>query len=339
MKKTIAIMLAIVLTIILTACGGDATPTPPIDNTPPNGGGDNAGGEDTTPAIPDLPAIDENPVSDFEYKAIAGGVEITKYIGTSIRVRIPEIIEGVPVISIGDSAFENAGIMEVYIPDGVINIGRSAFSGNEALTTVTIPDGVTRLDHTTFHGCVSLPAGVQRRIQRLIYGDFDIIEFGGYEWLVLEESGGRALVLSLGIIETRAYHSEWVEITWEHSTIRQYLNGEFYNSFSPADQARIVDTNVINNDNPLFHIPGGDNTTDKIFLLSIDEANQYFADDSARIAYNMDGTPWWWGWWLRSPGYYSGDAAAVNHDGSVSVHGGGVIYDSGGVRPALWLNL
>jgi hypothetical protein len=337
MKQTMKrlLTLALALMFALTACSGGGSNN--SDGNNPSGGGNNTEGDSPTPAIPNLPAIDENPISDFEYKAIAGGVEITKYIGTSIRVRIPGKIEGVPVISIGDSAFENAGIMEVYIPDGVINIGRSAFSGNEALTTVTIPDGVTRLDHTTFNGCKSLPKEVQQRIQRLIYGDFDIIEFGGYKWLVLEENGGRALVLSLGIIESRTYHSEWTDITWEHSDMRRYLNGEFYNSFSPADQARIVDSNVINNGDPQYGIPGGNNTTDKIFLLSIFEANQYFANDSARVALDTGGNASWW--WLRSPGGDSNDAARVLHGGVLYLGGINVSSASGGVRPALWLKL
>jgi len=261
-------------------------------------------------------------------------VEITKYIGTSIRVRIPEKIEGVPVISIGDRAFFQTGIMEVHIPNGVTNIGSSAFNGNEALTTVAIPDGVTKLEHSVFAGCISLPAEVKQHIQQLIYGD--IIEFGGYNWLVLEKSGSTALVLSLEIIESRAYHSPGGEITWEHSTIRQYLNGEFYNSFSSADQNRIISTNIVNSNNPEYGTAGGNNTIDNIFLLSIDEAQAYFADSSSRIAVNANGEVSWW--WLRSPGIGSSIAAYVGSGGGIFIFGYGV-DDNYGVRPALWLSL
>ena len=44
-------------------------------------------------------------------------------------------------------------------------------------------------------------------------------------------------------------------------------------------------------------------------------------------------------WWLRSPGYFGYDAANVGDGGLVDVGGDSVNRNSGGVRPALWLNL
>jgi hypothetical protein len=207
----------------------------------------------------------------------------------------------------------------------------------------------------------------------------DTIQFGGYDWRVLDVQGDRALIVSDRVLEDREYHSQPVDITWEHSDIRQYLNGEFYNSFSPADQARIVDTNIINNDNPWTfseltgntnNTHGGNNTTDKIFLLSIDEVIRYFGDSGmlergknesarnhnleypehgiyywgihdryseARIARDAAGTACWW--WLRSLGLTSFLAAYVSDVGDVGVGGVNVNFDFGGVRPALWLSL
>ena len=37
----------------------------------------------------------------------------------------------------------------------------------------------------------------------------DIITFGGYEWLVLDIEGGRALVVSKDIVEQREYHASY----------------------------------------------------------------------------------------------------------------------------------
>jgi len=99
---------------------------------------------------------DESPESDFDYKAVTGGIEITKYNGTSIRVRIPEKIEGVPVTSIGNSAFSEAGIMEVYIPNSVTNIGNAAFAGNAGLISVTIPNDVESIGMAAFSNCSGL---------------------------------------------------------------------------------------------------------------------------------------------------------------------------------------
>jgi len=144
MKKLIVIILAVMLFLGLMACSD---------------GNGNSGGN--TPPPKDL---EENPVSDFEYKAIAGGVEIAKYIGTSIRVRIPEKIEGVAVTSIGDYAFLNSGIMEVYIPNEVTNIGRGAFYSCEGLTSVNIPNSVTSIGGRVFAGCTNLTNAVYKGI-------------------------------------------------------------------------------------------------------------------------------------------------------------------------------
>jgi hypothetical protein len=169
----------------------------------------------------------------------------------------------------------------------------------------------------------------------------DVIQFGAFDWRVLDVQDGMALVISEDILESQRYHADSAEITWEHSSIREYLNGEFYNSFSSAEQEQIVETTIINNNNPSQDTPGGNDTTDNIFLLSIDEVQTYFADDSARIALDSDGTAWWW--WLRSPGSDRGSAAAVHSNGYVLVYGY-CVYDGngyllGGIRPALWLNL
>jgi len=84
-------------------------------------------------------------------------------------------------------------------------------------------------------------------------------------------------------------------------------------------------------------VSGGNDTTDKIFLLSIDEANAYFTDDSSRIAPNTMGDPAWW--WLRSPGVAANYAAGINYGGDIAISGSSVSNGGGGVRPALWLNL
>lgn len=113
----------------------------------------------------------------------------------------------------------------------------------------------------------------------------DIIPFGKYEWRVLDVQNGKALLLSEKIIEQRAYHDPFAsspplsdEITWETCTLRGYLNGKFYNSFSEEDKARIIETTIKNPDNLWYGTIGGNDTRDKIFLLSIEEADRYFGN-------------------------------------------------------------
>ena len=101
-------------------------------------------------------------------------------------------------------------------------------------------------------------------------------------------------------------------------------------------------------DNPEYKTHGGNPTQDRVFLLSIAEAETLFRDDASRVgkntayakaqgAYNYPGAG---RWWLRSPGDNSHYAACVNADGSVdrigdNVHG----RPDHAVRPAFWLNL
>ncbi|MCL2018789.1 MAG: DUF5050 domain-containing protein [Oscillospiraceae bacterium] len=165
----------------------------------------------------------------------------------------------------------------------------------------------------------------------------DVIPFGGYDWRVLDVQDGRTLVISEYVLEARPYHEPGGDITWEDSTIRAYLNGEFLSSFSQADQARIIETTLINNNNPTYDTPGGNNTVDKIFLLSIDEARAYFADDLARRVYDSGGEALYW--WLRSPGGISYAAAPVKADGGIEDRNGFGVKNEHGVRPAMWLNL
>ena len=66
-------------------------------------------------------------------------------------VVIPSSINGVPVTTIGDRAFELNNLTSVIIPDSVTTIGDAAFAGNN-LTSVVIPDSVTTIGGNAFAG-------------------------------------------------------------------------------------------------------------------------------------------------------------------------------------------
>ncbi|MBR1453827.1 MAG: hypothetical protein IJ593_04200 [Lachnospiraceae bacterium] len=155
------------------------------------------------------------------------------------------------------------------------------------------------------------------------------------EWIVLEKSNNKALLLSKYVLTSHTYNGENADITWENSTIRKWLNSEYINTiFSKKEQGSILTTDVINNDNAEFGTKGGNNTKDKLFLLSIDEVNKYFSSDNQREATYKGGSSNFW--WLRSPGYYQDNAAYVGNGGDLREAGYGV-YDGNGVRPALWV--
>jgi hypothetical protein len=161
--------------------------------------------------------------------------------------------------------------------------------------------------------------------------------FGDIDWQVLDVRDGRALLVSQDILEMRAYNEEFIRTTWEDCSLRAYLNGEFLSKhFSNEEQMRIALANVINDDSSEYGTPGGNDTQDKVFLLSIDEIERYFSSNSERIA-KYQGADYWW--WLRSPGAGAYSAADIYVDGDMNALGGDVENDTGGVRPALWLNL
>jgi hypothetical protein len=206
---------------------------------------------------------------------------------------------------------------------------------------------------------------------RMSGDNFEIIEFGGYDWRVLDVRGNRALIITDMIIESRPFHNEEEDITWADSDLRAYLNGEFLDTFSSADRARIIQTHNQNPDNPWFGALGGAVTQDYVFLLSLDELVQYFGDSGQLADQEHSNNEWWWGfndrfgnarianhvgqifsewpyeieenepwfWWLRSPGLTNLGAAVILGDGSVYVYGDVTQAADGGVRPALWLTV
>ena len=168
------------------------------------------------------------------------------------------------------------------------------------------------------------------------------------EWLVLAKENDRLLVISRYALDCRKYNIN-KSITWENCFLREWLNGYFLNAaFSAAEQAMIPTVTVRADENPSYSTEPGNSTKDRVFLLSISEANNYFSSDRDRqcegTAYCYEhgafrasnGYCWWW---LRSPGFTSGLAAFVLYDGSVHDYGMDVDHDYSAVRPALWINL
>ena len=162
------------------------------------------------------------------------------------------------------------------------------------------------------------------------------LKFGKYDWIVLEERDGKALVITKNIISQQVYHGTLQDITWEDCSLRAYLNGTFLNEFSAEEKARIVATQNKNTSNPQYNVKNGKNTKDSIFLLSLEEANLYFKDNASRAAMFQHSYGWWW---LRSAGMYENLAAMVTSDGTIAYTGSGVNYANRGLRPAMWIKM
>ncbi|MEK7677089.1 MAG: leucine-rich repeat domain-containing protein, partial [Verrucomicrobiota bacterium] len=100
-----------------------------------------------------LPAVVQ---AQFNYTTQNGTITITGYTGSGGAVTIPSTINGLPVTSIGDFAFQFAGLTSVTIPDSVTSIGDYAFRTCTSLTNVTIGNSVTSIGDDAFRICTSL---------------------------------------------------------------------------------------------------------------------------------------------------------------------------------------
>lgn len=198
---------------------------------------------------------------------------------------------------------------------------------------------------------------------------YQVVTFGAYpqsesgedhtpiEWLVLEYEEDRALLLSRYGLDAQPYHRELRDITWEQSSVRAWLNGDFLSrAFSAEEQQYVLTTHLSNGGYMTTTRNGGSDTDDKVFLLHDNDGIRYFnlefwgfsAEENlkvscrptpyaiARGAY-VPSTSQYGFWWLRSPGSTADEADIVTASGlakDAAVNGTDCL-----IRPAVWVGL
>ncbi len=184
----------------------------------------------------------------------------------------------------------------------------------------------------------------------------DYVFFGAYEqdnntsngkedieWLVLEVKGGKALVISKHALTCEKYNLTLTDVTWETCSIRNWLNNTFIHSaFTPEEKALIPTVPISTGTYP------ENITQDQLFLLSTNEAYNYFSYASERqcsptdaaiargVYVNQSNNSCFW--WLRSPGDNGRNAARVSDDGDI-FGSGYYVNTEYAVRPAMWINV
>lgn len=193
------------------------------------------------------------------------------------------------------------------------------------------------------------------------------------EWLVLDKTSDKLLLISEYALDCIPYNNEDMNVTWETSTLRKWLNEEFLNTAFSNDELDLIakttvktaiSKSIYEDKKTIFE------TQDQIFVLSGQEANKYFLDKGVLTNKSVptetaikngvdyheypdgDGA-YCYCWWLRNHGWSGGDnntdlskaayfmsfsEEKYGEDG-VYYLGDPVNYDTIGVRPAVWINI
>ncbi len=192
----------------------------------------------------------------------------------------------------------------------------------------------------------------------------DTVKYGSYEqddnidngkeameWTVIDIKGNKLLLINNYCIEKAPYHSDLENITWADCSLRQWLNNEFISTaFTELEQERIDKTRLTNHKNPSYRAPiGGKNTTDRVFILSYNEAKFYLkTDDMVNVKAtkyveqqlaHVSGETGNALWWLRTPGAANTNAATNHFVKQFSLMGYQVNHGAYTVRPCIWIEL
>lgn len=186
----------------------------------------------------------------------------------------------------------------------------------------------------------------------------ETIKYGKYEqdndltnglediaWIVLKKENGRLMLTTEYALEAMAFDTSGnPDVTWETSTLRNWLNDDFMNiAFTEDEKAKILLTDVVPDDKKT------NETKDKIFLLTCTEADDLFDSDEERACYasayalakgaaknETNGHSWYW---LRSKGDIDGNMAICYTIGQVEWSGHSAAKSDNVVRPTMWLDL
>ena len=189
--------------------------------------------------------------------------------------------------------------------------------------------------------------------------DYRYFKWEPIKWRVLKNDGSTLFVLAERGLDCKNYNEEFISVTWEDCTIRDWLNDSFYQTaFTSEEQDAVVSETVVNENNPKYGTEGGKNTNDKVCLLSIGDAadpSYGFCEDynthsvsrrmnssdyaHARGAYKSIDEYGDSSWWLRSPGSTADSAANVVNFGGVYGDGCSVHNINVAIVPALHINL
>lgn len=161
MKKFLSVFLVLVMLLSLAACGGNES-----DAQKENGATlsenqkdevNNKVTDDGKITVEKVRNAPETSADDFTTELVDGGLSLEKYIGDDNIVVVPEKIDGLPIVSVGEFCFaNNETIKGVRISDSVINIETNAFLNCANLEVVISGKNMESIGEYALSYCKSL---------------------------------------------------------------------------------------------------------------------------------------------------------------------------------------
>lgn len=188
------------------------------------------------------------------------------------------------------------------------------------------------------------------------------------DWIVIADSGDRLLLLSEKVLDKRVFNDNYDATSWETSSVRKWLNEDFFNAAFNDEEKTIIEDYVT--------VPGDVSAataevTDKVFLLSREEAEAYIGAEegsagnklcspvtphaiNAGVWYITDEYYSLFGfkdkgfsdemigcgnWWLRSNGKDETRIMDVGASGIIRTTGHEAASGHDGVRPAIYISI
>lgn len=139
----------------------------------------------------------------------------------------------------------------------------------------------------------------------------DEVVFGKYEqdicmsngpdpiiWQVLAIENGKAFLISKDVIDDHKFNSDDSNTTWADSSLRSFLNNEFYDTVFTDEEKALIETTTVSNSNQYIDylsnywmpnsyikfdliksVDNGSDTSDKVFILDLGEVRYYLGEE------------------------------------------------------------
>lgn len=211
----------------------------------------------------------------------------------------------------------------------ILNRGKEIGTGNDSAITSNIGD----VGSSLFFGAFSVDEGTMAEDAPAI------------EWIIIHMGNDSATLLSKYGLIYKPYEEGPDATVWLDSSIRAWLNGEFYQTaFSESDV--IIKTTLYTNSQS-FPIERR-RSEDYVYLLSSEEFESLLSDDNRICAPTLDALRSFRGrsltvdgdyWYLRDEGKSYNYVATVNQHGSLT--SGGSVNNGGGIliRPCITISI